>query len=516
MFAFFDDSSSKRFPITSTSTDPIDLVRWLAARTRLWRKSAGRSIGYNRHVRSLRRQWIRRFKEKFDLDELPREELATTLEQPWLTGEETDPRLVIPGDVDTFHSDGAKVRKKLRAMLHRTMSIDDDTVTELVNASKGERHNLPALGSRMEKNHLRRRGVYLEALGAAIIPGLDQKEVQRLERAGAIVLTNTELTLELPQPELSTGHSQSFWHRTDLPLDEVTKLPRFTGKGVSIGVLDTGIDANHEEFFGKNVVYREFNRDGTMQATKVPKDHQHHGTHVSGICAGLNAGIAPDAHLSVAAVLTRAGPDNKIGGSLFQVIAGLNWLAQAAGPTGEGVDIVNASLGFEQLKQSDMEALSNAVESVRDNEGTLVVAAIGNSGKKGKNQHAAPGSFGHVIAVGAIDKHKSIAPFSSWGDQYKSSTEGSHYSKPDIVAPGVAVNSCIPNSRYAKLDGTSMACPCIAGTAALLLEAFPQLRRNPPDLTEKLLSLTSHYENWTHTDILKVGHGHLDLGKLAT
>ncbi|MDO9417186.1 S8 family peptidase [Pararhizobium sp.] len=492
---------------------PVEFVKALEMQTQIWRKSVRTaSAGARRHLRDLRRDWIRTYKKRSGNQRLPAGLLARPQSDVWLTGSETDPKLVIPPKAElSALGKPRRLRHDLRKLLHASFADKPNYSIDLVNAANSSARRLPSLGHLYEDSRLKIRGIFLEALGAAILPDLQPNDVKRLEAQGATVLSNTELIFELPLNEGPVAGGELFWHRTGLPLG-ADGQPLFTGKGVSIGVLDTGVDANHPEFFGKAIPFCAFDQFGQPMLAIRSRDFHHHGTHVSGICVGLNAGIAPDAHLSVAAVLMPRA-NNRASGTVVQIVAGLNWLARSAGPHGDGVDIINASLGFEGMPDDEARGLYNLLQTIREDEGTLVVAAIGNHGKKGAGHHGAPARFSNVLAVGAVDHHNRIADFSAWGESTSfpaSRADG----KPNLVAPGVSINSCVPDGRYARTSGTSMASPIVSAAAALLIEADRTLCRKPDRLTQRLLGLTSHYSHWTSLDLPRAGEGHLDLAKL--
>ncbi|MGG3571574.1 S8 family peptidase [Bacillus gobiensis] len=222
----------------------------------------------------------------------------------------------------------------------------------------------------------------------------------------------------------------------------------YSGGGVKVAVLDTGIDASHEDL---NVV------GGTSFVPSEPSpysDGNGHGTHVSGTVAALNnttgvLGVAPDASLYAVKVLDSAGS-----GSYSGIVSGIEWA------TANGMDVINMSLGG----SSGSKALKQAVDNAYAN-GVVVVAAAGNSGSSGGrvNTIGYPAKYSSVIAVGAVDSNNKKAYFSSVGDEL------------EVMAPGVSVQSTLPGNQYTELDGTSMASPHVAGAAALIKSKHPDL-----------------------------------------
>jgi subtilisin family serine protease len=277
------------------------------------------------------------------------------------------------------------------------------------------------------------------------------------------------------------------WHLSSVNVAVAReKNPPLSGAGVLIGVLDTGIDSAHQEFAGKQITksaqyFREFDTNGDpVQGTA--HDSHDHGTHVCGIIAGKNVGVAPGAELAVAAVLTLMTEKGPLG-SFAQILSGLNWLLESdfrGDSQNLGVDVINASLGAPGYTDYWYQALANA----RLVGGTTMCAAIGNSGALGANQHGSPGNYDTTIGVGAIDSSNDVATFSDWG------TVQQHggIAKPDFCAPGVDVISSVPGMCYAAKSGTSMSAPVATGAVALLLQKTPALFSNALTLTNALLA----------------------------
>ena len=169
-------------------------------------------------------------------------------------------------------------------------------------------------------------------------------------------------------------------------------------------------------------------------------------------------------------------------GSLVQIANGLNWMVTESFRTGrQGVDIVNASLGVPGWNPFLRKLIQNAR--------IPVIAAIGNSGRAGKDCHGSPGNYPECIGVGATDISDTVADFSDWGT-VRPPGEPQH-DVPDLSAPGDGVYSAVPGGGFGFMSGTSMASPIVAGVAARLLELNPGLRGKPALLKARLLSFAT-------------------------
>jgi subtilisin family serine protease len=346
----------------------------------------------------------------------------------------------------------------------------------------------------------------LEALDVALVDDPDPDQLARLRKL-AVVLENFEVPLVEPVATNGVPAAQAAipWHLSTINV-AAARAQGLTGQGVRIGIIDTGIDASHAEFAGKSISFAEYDASGYLIST-TPRDAGDHGTHVSALAAGAMYGVAPEAELAVAAVLTTRTARGMVG-YLAQILAGFNWIAHSNHST-TGISqcpVINASLGGVGYDPY----LDSSVVTIRSVPGALLIAAIGNSGRYGVNNHGSPGNYHHVLGVGATDPNDVVTNFSDWGIE-------STYAalKPDLSAPGLDIESARPGGGTQYMSGTSMASPQVAGAAALLVQKYPALRRNPQGLYNLLLRLvdaapTTNPVNHA-SGYSRIGAGRLDL-----
>jgi subtilisin len=225
------------------------------------------------------------------------------------------------------------------------------------------------------------------------------------------------------------------WGHVPLGL-EVLHGRGIKGKGVTVAILDTGIDTAHPDLADRVLAGKDFTGGNGYG------DEQGHGSHCAGIVAASTngdglIGAAPEARLLVGKVLDDSGS-----GRSSWIAAGIRWAADS------GADIVSLSLGGPGADTATREAIRYAVAK-----GVWVVAAAGNSGKAGDNF---PGHYTESCAVAAVGQDLKRASFSTLNDGN------------DIAAPGVSILSTLPGGRYGRMSGTSMATPYVAGCLALV------------------------------------------------
>ena len=243
------------------------------------------------------------------------------------------------------------------------------------------------------------------------------------------------------------------------------------GQGINVAVLDTGVYSEHPALAGRIKDFVVTDSLARRISAKPSFDAGQHGTHVCGTIAGgrtprgVSIGIAPEANLLVAGVL--------IGQStLRNLIEGITWAIE------KGADIINMSLGFSYYDPNFAVLFEILIEQYN----ILPVVAVGN---ENQGSTSSPGNASNALSVGAVEKiarrKTDVAFFSSGASLVFPGENPDVVTKPDVVAPGVRILSCIPPQttpqgtlEYSYMDGTSMATPHVAGVAALLMAAKPK------------------------------------------
>ena len=280
----------------------------------------------------------------------------------------------------------------------------------------------------------------------------------------------------------------------------------FRGQGVVVAGQDTGYQWNHPGLIdqyrgqGTTVDHNHHWHDAIHVTTRpeanpcgvdsqVPCDDNNHGSHTLGTMVGeddltgFTVGVAPDARWIGCRNMDRGDGRPSTYLECFDWFLAPTDLAGANPNPALAPHVINNSWGCppsEGCTAANWGMLEAAVDNLTA-AGVLVVVSAGNSGPACSTVVDPPAIFANALTVAATGSAANDPPanFSSRGPV---TIDGSNRAKPDIAAPGVSVCSTIRGGNYGGLLGTSMAGPHVAGVAALLMSAFPQLRNDPPAL----------------------------------
>jgi len=304
----------------------------------------------------------------------------------------------------------------------------------------------------------------------------------------------------------------------------------YTGKGVGVAIIDTGVSPVAGLSAPGKVTYGPDLSLDSQNPSLQNLDTNGHGTFMAGLIAGNDGlpggyrGVAPDARiLSLKVGVTDGGAD------VSQVIAAIDWVVQHRNDNGMNIRVLNLSYGTNSTQPYQVDPLAYAVEQAA-NAGIVVVAAAGNTGyQSGASAQglADPAYDPNIIAVGAADTNGTATP---WDDDVASfSASAASCSTacraPDVIAPGGHMQGLrVPGSyidqnnpagvlsdQYFRGSGTSEATAFVAGAAADVLQKYPKAT---PTQVQNMLRTSadklSSY-NWKQQ-----GQGEVDLKKLLS
>jgi serine protease AprX len=305
---------------------------------------------------------------------------------------------------------------------------------------------------------------------------LTKGQINALSRIDVVERIKIDKTLEL------CLYSSTYWFGAD---DAIKDFPGYDGSGVTIAVMDSGIDEAHVDLSGKVVGWMDY-----VNGLPDPYDDHGHGTHCASICAGTGTGNGSYRGVAPGAFLIGIKVFNNVTREAFEsnVMAGLDWIVNLGGNPSPRADIITMSIGRrpdpgELLGDDELLAVAcnNAVNTVFNAGKCLViVVAAGNEGPAERTIRT-PGVASTVITVGAMaDVGEGGFNQTQWSSRGPAGGPNEpEIIKPDISAPGYYITAADADDDihdgYIAMSGTSMSTPFVAGIAALMLQADPGL-----------------------------------------
>ncbi len=328
--------------------------------------------------------------------------------------------------------------------------------------------------------------VIVSATRAELFKIADRPEVEAVEPNFRAVLIEKAAKPYLGSPALGIGVTNSL---IAINADRVWRELGYTGAGVLVANMDTGVDGDHpalaDRWRGNWHPWQECWRDALGYGTTFPEDYNGHGTHTMGTMAGAGHATGDTVGVAFDAQWIADNSINQGVGPAFDndVLGAFQWFADPDGNPGttEDVpDVLQNSWGIDGRFGYDysdcdyrwQEAIENCEAA-----GVVVTFSSGNEGPYSQS-HRSPANIINTsttnFAVGAVDCENygwpyPIASFSSRGP---SDCDGVTI-KPEVCGPGVSVYSSYPGGGYLRMSGTSMAGPHVAGVVALMRQANP-------------------------------------------
>lgn len=324
--------------------------------------------------------------------------------------------------------------------------------------------------------------------------------------------------LRLYRPTSTVPQDGIEWNIKAIGADRVWRDFNVYGDNVTVGIIDTGVyignPAIRDKWRGYNKITKEQKPkgnyidyvDGKAFPEAIPANN--HGTHVAGTILGSMSrasgekynqiGVAPGAKF----ISARAFDD--YGGRHDTILQCAEWMLKPGGLAENAPDIVNNSWGGDNNTDPWFKEIINVWRAAN----IFPVFAAGNLTSQEIQQKGTitnPGSLKESFAVGAVNSENKIAAFSKWGPSLFDDAQGRI--KPEIVAPGVQIRSGLASGVFASWNGTSMAAPHIAGVAALMKSANPNLKVEEIEQILKDTALPLKDNNFKSSPNMAYGYG---------
>ena len=265
--------------------------------------------------------------------------------------------------------------------------------------------------------------------------------------------------------------AQTSWHAEQVHVPDARAAGR-DGEGVVVAVLDSWVDAAHQDFGGRVLPGADC-LGGSCAPGPAAPDACEHGTHVAGTIAASSFGVATRATVLPVRVLAYDEASGECTGRPADVTAGIRWAVR------NGAKVLNLSLGPDVPGLSSSSGIPAAVQEAA-RAGVLIVFSAGNASLPVADSYG-----GSAVIVAATGPDGELASYTQRGTGVNLAAPGGDPRTPDVCRRDDCVTSLFPDDRYSVAAGTSMAAPHVSGIAALLLGQDPQ--RSREQVLERLL-----------------------------
>lgn len=435
--------------------------------------------------------------EKPDLvgDELTNLLKGLGIEAPPLKGE-TDVEIPL-GKADATLQKAFEKKKEIDVIIRMKDRPNLSTIYPQVKAKNNRTEKIKAIQDHlMKKANNSQKGIQqalaaLESKGKAkkkeslwiingITASITKDALEELKQRDDIAEISLNETLSLPEVTVDENPPRlPQWGLEKINAPKVWGQYGLKGKGIVVGIMDSGVDGNHEalkeNYRGRDGNHQYSWIDLSGEKYETPNDGFGHGTHVAGTVVGGGAGepigVAPEAEWIAAKIFNDGGST-----SLSAIHQAFQWFLAPGGDPSKAPQVVNNSWGNSNTYNLEFYEDVKAWVSA----GIFPSFAAGNDGP-GSQTIGSPGSFPESFTVGATDMYDQTASFSSRGPVFWTDENGQEQRiiKPDISAPGHKIYSAWPakknEGKYNTISGTSMATPHVTGAVALLYQANPNL-----------------------------------------
>lgn len=378
----------------------------------------------------------------------------------------------VEGGIQVFLNSPQASWEKIPVLLLFGQSADEKALLESGTSAQQVNERLQKINSRKVSalpEDIHARGLWVVNGALASVSLANVKELLTLPEIRGIYRSDKKY--QLKKFEQTVVSADFTYGLKNIGVPELRqRFPLLTGKGVRVGILDTGLTPSHPDLKGRLKVFRNF----SPSPDPGPADGFGHGTHVAGTIAGgqsggVAIGVAPEADLIVARIFDGNGESTR-----EKILEAMQWMADPDGnpSTADFAQVVNNSWSDDDPyndRDPENEPLCAAVQTWVKL-GMIPVFSAGNTGPSPGTINL-PAGCPEAFSVAATEQSDRSPWFSSAGPAVWKSYR---LAKPEVSAPGFQIKSASKDGGYEEMSGTSMAAPHVSGAFAILLQAFPR------------------------------------------